>query len=151
MSADNQMEVVDKDKAACVKSLRHVLSVFIDLSKAVKLNWSTRKEFLGAIKTILRMDNVEEFESLADLFLKGIRDDDFRVRMFMAKAISVFFDLFEDEEGILRDINKNLPIAPTSKFQLFFFKLNFYCRGRRELKNGYYGNITSYIRRDSLC
>ena len=110
LSTSNENAMETEDKSSCIASIQHLLHVFTELSKANKLNWSTRRDFLGAIKTILRMENIEGFETLADLFLKGIKDDDLRVRIFMAKAISVFFDLFEDEEGILRDINKNLPI-----------------------------------------
>lgn len=57
----------------------------------------------------LSLENVENFESFADLFLKLIKDEDYRVRAYMAKAITVFFELFEDEEGILNDIKKHLP------------------------------------------
>jgi hypothetical protein len=104
----------DAEKNECLKSLQGMLSVFTDLSKAQKLHWTTRREFSAAIKSILTLENLD-FKTLADLFLKSIRDDDYRVRMFMAKAITVFFELFEDEEGILRDINKNLPYTTESK------------------------------------
>lgn len=66
-------------------------------------------ETLDCIKIILTFENLENFEAFADLFLNLIKDEDYRVRLHMSHAITVFFELFEDEAEILRDINKHIP------------------------------------------
>ena len=57
---------------------------------------------------------MENFSNLADIFLKAVKDEDYRVRIQMSKLITVFFELFADEEAILKDINKHLPITSDS-------------------------------------
>ena len=50
-----------------------------------------------------------------------LKDDDYRVRIYIASAITVFFDIFEDEEGIYKDVYKNIPSNSPRLLNLFSF------------------------------
>lgn len=102
------MDIDDSNKFESIKRFTTVMNSFADLWKSGKLYWSTRLQFAGAIQVLLKMEN-ENSETFANIFLKLVSDEDYRVRAYMATAVTTFFELFEDEEGILKDLNKQLP------------------------------------------
>lgn len=61
------------------------------------------------------MDNIENFNDFAQSFLNLLRDEDYRVRIFVSKTVTVFFELFESENGILEDIQKHLILSSGKK------------------------------------
>src|SRR4051812_36492795 len=86
----------DQELNQCMKGFLKAVTTINEWSKNHKLHWRNRKDLANAIKEILGFENLENFDSYADIFLRLVKDEDYRVRVLMSKAITVFFVLFED-------------------------------------------------------
>jgi hypothetical protein len=104
--------------------LDDAVSVFTDLVHSVsssstspsqKLHWSCRRDLANLLKKMLKFDALSKLQKFADCFMRLLKDEDHRVRVFMATSISIFFELFEDETGMLKTIQELIPVESEKK------------------------------------
>lgn len=103
-----------------MKVFTEILGVFFELQKAMKLHWTTRRAYLEVLQAFLKCTDTDT--TFVDSFMRMLKDEDYRVRVTVSKFIVIFFELYEDENGILEDIKKHLPPLETGKGFLTFPK-----------------------------
>jgi hypothetical protein len=99
-----------KELAVCFE----ILSLFIKVRNCGKLDRTTRKEFAQCLSEFVQVewpDSEEQFPPLAEEFMGFINDPDFRIRSYIARAITILFEQFSAQTEVYQDVATELTKA----------------------------------------
>ena len=116
----NQDEKDTATKLEIFKSCNIILKqIFAKFWSQSKMNWETRFCFADTVKIFLHNDLFDENDQnfFTNLFIFMLKDNDYRVRLYMSKAITIFFEIYSVQEEIFNQIYKDA-ISPV--FGSFF-------------------------------